>query len=231
VINLEVIYETYKFIAELIAKLEEREEPTVLILYGDHLPTMGLQAKDLKSRYLFNTNYVMWDNMGLKKQDRNIPTYQLVASLFEKLDIHAGTVFNYHQTRRKTQHYFADLELLQYDMLYGERYVYGGIENAPTVDGTFRMGIKDVTLTGMEFNPDGNYAFYGQNMTPDSKIFINGTKQKTVFINDTRIELEEHELKEGDEIVINQVSAANRTRIFHSSQIYKYSQGTLVPVM
>jgi phosphoglycerol transferase MdoB-like AlkP superfamily enzyme len=225
------LYETDKFIAELIAKLEEREEPTVLILYGDHLPTMGLQAKDLKSRYLFNTNYVMWDNMGLKKQDRNIPTYQLVASLFEKLDIHAGTVFNYHQTRRKTQHYFADLELLQYDMLYGERYVYGGIENAPTVDGTFRMGIKDVTLTGMEFNPDGNYAFYGQNMTPDSKIFINGTKQKTVFINDTRIELEEYELKEGDEIVINQVSAANRTRIFHSSQIYKYSQGTLVPVM
>ena len=225
------LYETDKFIAELIAKLEEREEPTVLILYGDHLPTMGLQAKDLKSRYLFNTNYVMWDNMGLKKQDRNIPTYQLVASLFEKLDIHAGTVFNYHQTRRKTQHYFADLELLQYDMLYGERYVYGGIENAPTVDGTFRMGIKDVTLTGMEFNPDGNYAFYGQNMTPDSKIFINGTKQKTVFINDTRIELEEYELKEGDEIVVNQVSAANRTRIFHSSQIYKYSQGTLVPVM
>ena len=225
------LYETDKFIAELIAKLEEREEPTVLILYGDHLPTMGLQAKDLKSRYLFNTNYVMWDNMGLKKQDRNIPTYQLVASLFEKLDIHAGTVFNYHQTRRKTQHYFADLELLQYDMLYGERYVYGGIENAPTVDGTFRMGIKDVTLTGMEFNPDGNYAFYGQNMTPDSKIFINGTKQKTVFINDTRIELEEYELKEGDEIVINQVSAANRTRIFYSSQIYKYSQGTLVPVL
>jgi len=225
------LYETDKFIAELIAKLEERDEPTVLILYGDHLPTMGLQAKDLKSRYLFNTNYVMWDNMGLKKQDRNIPTYQLVASLFEKLDIHAGTVFNYHQTRRKTQHYFADLELLQYDMLYGKRYVYGGIENAPTVDGTFRMGIKDVTLTGVEFNPDGNYAFYGQNMTTDSKIFINGTKHKTVFINDTRIELEEYELKEGDEIVINQVSAANRTRIFHSSQIYKYSQGTLVPVM
>ncbi len=225
------LYETDKFIAELVARLEQRNEPTVLILYGDHLPTMGLQAKDLKSRYLFNTNYVMWDNMGLKKQDRNIPTYQLVASLFEKLDIHAGTVFNYHQTRRKTQHYFADLELLQYDMLYGRRYVYGGVENAPSVDGSFRMGIKDVGLTGVGFDPDGNYTFYGQNMTPDSKIFINGTKHKTIFINNTRIELEEYELQEGDQIVINQVSAANRTRIFRSSQAYQYSQGALIPIM
>ena len=221
-----MLYETDLFIADLISQLEKRGEETVLILYGDHLPTMGLEASDLKSRYLFNTNYVIWDNIGLKKEDRNIPTYQLMADVFEKLDIHAGTVFNYHQTRRQTPHYLADLELLQYDMLYGKRYVYGGKENAPTVDDHFQMGIKDVSLFDMETDPNGYYVLYGENMTRHSKVYINGHKQSTKFINDTRIELQKSELEEGDTIVVSQVGSSNT--IFRSSVEYKYSQGQLV---
>jgi hypothetical protein len=87
---------------------------------------MGLEAKDLKSRYLYNTNYVIWDNIGLEEKDQNLPTYQLISEVFEQLDIHSGTVFNYHQERRESTDYLADLELLQYDILYGEQYVYDG---------------------------------------------------------------------------------------------------------
>ena len=61
-----------------------------------------LEAKDLKSRYLYNTNYVIWDNIGLEKKDGNVAAYQVMADVFERLDIHAGTVFNYHQQRRQT---------------------------------------------------------------------------------------------------------------------------------
>ena len=221
------LYETDKFIADLLSGLEKRGEPTVLILYGDHLPTMGLEASDLKSRYLFNTNYVIWDNIGLKKVDRNIPTYQLMADVFGKLGIHSGTVFNYHQTRRQTEHYWADLELLQYDMLYGKRYVYGGKENAPTVDGHFQMGIRDVSLFHIEVSENQNYVLYGENMTADSKVYLNGEKQNTIFVNDARVELEKTKLEEGDILVVSQVGSGNR--IFRSSIEYAYSQGKLVP--
>ena len=221
------LYETDKFIADLLSGLEKRGEPTVLILYGDHLPTMGLEASDLKSRYLFNTNYVIWDNIGLKKVDRNIPTYQLMADVFGKLGIHSGTVFNYHQTRRQTEHYLADLELLQYDMLYGKRYVYGGKENAPTVDGHFQMGIRDVSLFHIEVSENQNYVLYGENMTADSKVYLNGEKQNTIFVNDARVELEKTKLEEGDILVVSQVGSGNR--IFRSSIEYAYSQGKLVP--
>lgn len=221
------LHGTDQFIADLLEELEKRGEPTVLVLYGDHLPTMGLQAQDLKSRYLFNTNYVIWDNIGLEEKDRNLPTYQLMADVFQKLDMHTGTVFNYHQNRRKTKQYLFDLELLQYDMLYGERYVYGGIENAPQVDGEFRMGIKDVTLSGMEILPDGTYVFYGENMTADSYIYINGKKQaRPTFINDTRIEAPGLELAEGDVVVVNQLGTNNR--VFHSSPEYVFREGTLI---
>ncbi len=68
---------------------------------------MGLEAKDLKSKYLYNTNYVIWDNIGLQKEDRNIPSYQIMADVLEQLDIHSATIFNYHQARRQTEDYFS----------------------------------------------------------------------------------------------------------------------------
>ena len=74
------LYETDQFVGELLQKLKERGEPTVLVLYGDHLPTMGLEAKDLKNRYLYNTNYVIWDNIGLQKKTvifRHIRLWQM----------------------------------------------------------------------------------------------------------------------------------------------------------
>lgn len=220
------LYETDKFIADLIAELERRGEPTVLILYGDHLPTMGLEAKDLKNRYLYNTNYAIWDNIGLEKVNKNLPTYQLMSTVFERLGIHSGTVFNYHQTRRQTKNYLSDLELLQYDMLYGKGYIYGGKSYKTNRDGDFQMGILDATLSGMQANLDGTYSFYGENMTANSKIYVNGEKQSTQFLNNTRIELKGCDLEEGDIIVVSQVGSSSR--VFRSSVEYAYSQGSLV---
>ena len=114
------------------------------VFYGDHLPTMGLEAKDLKGKYLYNTNYVIWDNIGLEKQDMNLAAYQIMAEVFERLDIHSGTVFNYHQERRQTKNYLADLELLQYDLLYGEQYVYED-SGCPITEGHMVMGVKDAS--------------------------------------------------------------------------------------
>ena len=90
------VHEMDKFVGQLIEAVESRNEPSVIVFYGDHLPTMNLEAKDLKSRYLYNTNYVIWDNIGLEKIDENIAAYQIMAEVFDRLDIHSGTVFNYH---------------------------------------------------------------------------------------------------------------------------------------
>ena len=164
--------------------------------------------------------------MGLKKVDRNVPTYQLMAQIFEQLDIHSGTVFNYHQERRQTENYLSDLELLQYDMLYGEKYIYGGKENAPEIDGEFRMGVLDVTLEKIGITSAGTYTLYGQNMTEKSKVFVNGDKQSSKFYNDSLIEILEVELKEGDIITVSQMGSSNT--VFWTSEEYVYSEQGLV---
>src|SRR5699024_6018787 len=69
------IHEMDEFVGELVAALEDYPEDVVLVMYGDHLPTMGLEVEDLENKYLFQTQYVMWDNFGLEKDDVNLAAY------------------------------------------------------------------------------------------------------------------------------------------------------------
>ena len=219
-----LIHETDKFVQQLIDAVEARNEPTVLVFYGDHLPTMNLAAKDLKSKYLYNTNYVIWDNIGLEKQDENIAAYQIVAEVFDRLDIHTGTVFNYHQERKSTKNYLADLELLQYDIMYGDQYVYGE-SGEPVTEGHMVMGVKDAEITELVAQTDGSYSIYGNNFTKQSKVYINGEKQTTKFLNNTRLDLKESAINDGDTIMVAQVGSSNT--VFRESKTYEYREGKL----
>ena len=218
------VYEMDQFVGDLIKAVEERNEPSVVVFYGDHLPTMGLKAEDLKSRYLYNTNYVIWDNIGLQKHDKNIPAYQLMSEVLNRLDIHSGTVFNYHQQRKGTKNYLSDLELLQYDILYGKQYVYNG--KAPITEGHMVMGIRNVSLSSIVPQLNSGYSLYGENFTKYSRVYVNGEKQKSSFLNNTRINLSETELKDGDVIQVGQVGSSDT--IFRMSDKYIYQNGQLV---
>ncbi len=220
-----LVHEMDKFAGELIKEIEARDEPSVVVFYGDHLPTMNLEAKDLKSRYLYNTNYVIWDNIGLEKKDGNIAAYQIMADVFDRLDIHSGTVFNYHQERRQTKDYLADLELLQYDIMYGKQYVYDK-SGAPITEGHMVMGVKDALINQLVEQSDGaTYSIYGDNFTKQSKVYINGEKQSTTFLNNTRLDLKESSIENGDTIMVAQVGSSNT--IFRESKTYEYNDGTL----
>ena len=158
---------------------------------------------------------MIWDNIGLKQEDKNLAAYQIMADVFQRLDIHSGTVFNYHQNRRKTKNYLADLELLQYDILYGEQYVYGGKEHNPVHTGYMQMGVLDTLVTGIVPGLQGGYTIYGENFTQNSKVYVNEEKQSATFLNNTRLDLQETELKNGDRIKVCQVGSSSR--IFRES--------------
>lgn len=138
------IHEMDNFVKELTDALADYPEDVILVMYGDHLPTMGLTVEDLKNKYLFQTQYVMWDNFGLEKKDENLAAYQMAAEVMDRAGIHEGTIFRYHQARRNTRNYQVDLETLQYDVLYGKKYSYDG--ESPFQRIKMRMGLYDVTL-------------------------------------------------------------------------------------
>ena len=55
---------------------------------------------------------------------------------------------------------------------------------------------------------------------------MNGEKQKSTFLNNTRIELPETKLAEGDIITVSQVGSSNT--IFRTSAEYIYHNGVLL---
>ncbi|MFR5733532.1 MAG: sulfatase-like hydrolase/transferase [Clostridium sp.] len=120
-----------EFVGQLINMLNTRMEPTVLVLYGDHLPGFEWTAQEMENESLFQTKYVVWNNVNLPAVKRNVEAYQLAAHVLNMLDIHEGTMLRFHQRHldardTDTQSYLDAMKLLQYDILYGDHEVYGG---------------------------------------------------------------------------------------------------------
>ena len=160
---------------------------------------------------------------------RNVEAYQLAAHVLNMLDIHEGTMLRFHQRHldardTDTQSYLDAMKLLQYDILYGKQYVYKG--NPPITEGHMEMGVKDATLTNIVPYLEKGYSLYGENFTKSSKVYVNGEKQKSTFLNNTRIVLPSTELSEGDVITVSQVGSSNT--IFRTTDEYIYQGGQLV---
>lgn len=212
------IHEVDKFIGNLTQALAEREEDTILVLWGDHLPTLGLSEEDMATGDIFKTKYVTWNNFGMAKEDADLTSYQLLAHLTGQLGIHEGTIFRFHQSQSASETYLRDLENLQYDLLYGNRYAYHGEEPYPASD--LVMGIDEVTIKRTWMSTDGKLMVYGEHFTPWSKVFINGDKVSTTYVSGNYLKINVDKLEEGDILVVNQMGSSNT--IFRSSNEYTY---------
>ena len=211
------IHEMDNFVKELTDALADYPEDVILVMYGDHLPTMGLTVEDLKNKYLFQTEYVIWDNMGLTKKDENLASYQIAAEVLDRVGIHEGTIMKYHQARRNTKNYQVDLETLQYDVLYGQRYAYGG-EN-PFERTKMRMGLYDVTLDSIRLVSDTDWTYYiqGTNFTPSSQVKLNGEWYDTAYVSPNMLVISGTELSDFDRLAVVQRSNSSTRKALSKS--------------
>lgn len=202
------MHEMDDFIGELIDVLSNYDEDVVLVMYGDHLPTLGLKSKDMKSNSEFNTEYVIWDNIGLEKKIENLESFQLSAAVLNRLGIHNGTIIKFHQNRKGTIDYLSDLNKLQYDMLYGEHYVYN--RKVPYKRTAIQMGIEKISI--LEVTPKNEDVYIiGENFTESFNVFVNDEKVETTYIDDKTLMLEDMSLQHGDKIMIKVQSESGYT--------------------
>lgn len=210
--------ESDRFIKSLIDELSNRDEDTIVVMFGDHLPTMGLQDSDMKSGDIYKTKYITWNNMGLAKEDADLYAYQLLANTTNKVGIHEGTVLNYHQTQMNSADettYQNGLDLLQYDILYGERYCYNGTDPYPASD--LVMGIDKVSISNVADAPMGDKVYvYGHNFTNWSKVYVNDSKVTTTYFSNGMLAIDKAEVKDGDVITVCQVGSSDT--IFRKSE-------------
>lgn len=220
------LHEADNFIAGLIEKLEERDEDTIVVMYGDHLPTMGLTDDDMKSGSIYKTKYITWNNMGLEKQDVDLYAYQLLASTTKSVGIHEGTIMNYHQTQSDVEEesYLAGLEKLQYDILYGDRFYYNGVDAYPATD--LVMGIDEVEITSLRNTGLSDIIYVnGHNFTKWSKVFVNGEKIPTTYVCGSVLTINREDISDGDVVIVNQMGSSNT--VFRSSNEMVYDDPTV----
>lgn len=225
------LHEVDQFVGQLVEALSNRNEKTVLVLFGDHLPTLGFSDEDLVNNSIFQTEYVVWSNFDMPKNNQDLTAYQLTSSVLNSLDIDNGVLTKFHNQFKNTSEYLDDLKLLQYDMLYGEKYIYGGINPFIASDlkmGTYDISITDVyeetttteeveTLANIETSEDpetieeidelegkNNLVVKGDNFNKFSKIYINGKYTKTIFIDSNTLMVNDITLEPNSSIVVTQ---------------------------
>ena len=203
------MYRMDAFLGELTAELSESSEPTVLVIYGDHLPKFSITNDDVVNGNIYQTQYVIWDNFGLEKQDEDVTTYQLGARVMKQLGMHSGIMTKLQQYCTQDDDYFSKMAALQYDMLYGSDFAYGGEKFARTY---MEMGVDPVTITGVGAVGDRIYVT-GENFTQASKIYVNGEQMPTAYLNPGRVSCSHgDDLSDGDVIEVIQMSS-RRTQL------------------
>ena len=178
------VSEMDQFIQNLVFALNRRKEPTVLIMYGDHLPGFSWEAADMKNNSLFQTQYVVWNNLGLPIVHRTVEAYQLASYVLEMLDIHEGTMVRYHQGYLTgqigdKQQYLDGMKLLEYDILYGKHDIYEG--SSPFQATNLHMGIDPIEVTKVVYE-EPDLLIFGENFNEYSKVFLGDKQLETTYV-------------------------------------------------
>lgn len=203
------IHEMDLFVKDLTKALEAYDEDVVLVMYGDHIPALDVSEESYNAKDLYQTQYVVWNNFGMEKQDMDLATYQLAAEVFDRLDMHTGTTVTYHQkTDHEAEDYLSNLKMLGYDMLYGQNYIYGG--SNPFEKAGMRMGIKEIKIDSV-VNIGGKYYIKGQNFTEKSKVTLEGEPLKTIYLGPSLLGLlEEVDPDRAVDMKVSQIDTSNK---------------------
>ena len=193
--------ETDAFLGELLAMLENYPEDVVLVVYGDHLPTIGLEAENMFDGDMYSTEYIIWSNCEFKCDGGDIQAYQLSAKILKALGISKGEMFRIHNKLADDENYEGYIQLMEYDMLKGNNYALGDNIPVPT---ELSFGLLPISITSVNSYDDIMFVS-GQNFTKDSFVFIDERRYDTVYVNESLLLAKNVDAEAGCQVYVAQL--------------------------
>lgn len=184
---LNVLPAADEFLKDIIHALARFDEPTVVVAYGDHLPALELENDMLSTGSVYATPYVIWNNYGKALEAPDLQAYRLTANLLKQLGFSGGVIAKYHQAADPGEagdEYLQKLEVLQYDMLYGDMEAYEG--ESPYLPAEMTMGSVPVEILDASFEYR-RLLVSGENFNEFSAILIDGQPVDTAFVDENHI--------------------------------------------
>lgn len=188
---------TDEFIGDLISELQKREEFYIVVMFGDHLPSLGIAEEDLTAGNLFQTEYVLWSNYKMDREIKDLNSYQLTAYAMQRAGFSNGIFTKLHQNYSTNENYYNALEMLEYDVLYGDYDAYNGKQKYHPTD--IKMGVTDIIIEEVT-RQETELFVNGHNFTEHSKIILDGRRVDTVFIDSNHLKTDQGVLDETDEM-------------------------------
>lgn len=213
------INEMDNFLIELTDALSKSGEDTVLVLYGDHLPSINFSKSELTNKSIYETEYVIWNNFNLPKEDEELEAYQLTAKVLGMVGMNEGVLTKYHQNYKESKNYYKNLKLLEYDMLYGKKYIYD--RKNPFDPTILKMGVVPIQITQVEELEDG-VMINGRHFTQRSAVYLGDRRKDTEYISSTQLFVKGLKLKNEDHVAVVQ-ETKNHTKLSTTSQ-YHYKE-------
>ena len=204
-----VIPSVDRFLDEILRALDSYPEPVAAVIYGDHLPGLGLTADMLTTGDLYASQYVIWNNYGAEFEAPDMQAYRLSAELLRQLGISDGVMTRFHQAYPVYEdggEYQEKLQILQYDMLYGDQEIYSA-SGAPEST-VLQMGVEPITLSSA-IREYGRLMVTGEHFTEFSRIAVEDKILDTVYIDANHIAAiaEDSLLQETGRIAVAQINS------------------------
>ena len=174
---------TDQFLRALTMALVRFDEPTVVVAFGDHLPALDLENDMLSTGSIYASRYVIWNNFGGRFEAPDLQAYRLNANVLRQLGFSGGVVARLHQSvdpGEEGEAYLQKLELLEYDMLYGDQEAFEG--ETPFAPVQMRMGARDIAIQDAQ-REYHRLLVTGENFTEFSQIVIDDQPLDTVYID------------------------------------------------
>lgn len=210
------IHEMDTMIHDLVKALDNLGEDYVLLLYGDHLPTITF-ADDQLPHSQFQTEYIIVNNMNLDLEDEDIKASEISTKIFEVLNLKLGYIQKAHVLYDGEELENA-VTLLAYDMLFGEDYIYEGRSPVPE-DGDIRMGLEKISIVNV--NNEGDHVVVkGRNFNEFSTVYLGEEDYETIYVDRYTLMVPETLITSGDVVTVKQVDESGH--VLSSSSPYKF---------
>ena len=192
-----------------------------VIKTSEHPFTSGFTSQEVRitthyyTNNLFSSEYVIYTNYEYHIDDKDLTTYQLGSYILDTIGCETGILNALHQTKDSNDQYYDYLEMLEYDMLFGERYIWN--KENPYSKTEIKFGYDDITINSYLYE-NNVLTIYGENFNMNSYIYINDKKQESMYINSNTLVIEDIDIDSGDIIVLSQL-ADNNMVLYTSNQI------------
>lgn len=196
------LYQVDTMVAKLIEDINNYNEPTMLVVYGDHLPALDLTDEDLITNDLYKSEYAIYTNYDLELEDKDLYTYQLSSRVLQTINYDNSVINKIHSTKDINNNYQEDLKTIMYDVVEGKKYTYNEQDLYKQTDMVF--GYNDTTVTNIIVSDD-KIIIKGNNFTLNSIVYINNKKQETEYIDKSTLQIDISHIKDEIEVCVKQV--------------------------